>query len=78
MFVYIIKSNKNNRFYIGSAENVALRLEQHNKGENKSTKAYRPWSLAKVEEYSNKSLALKRERFLKSGVGRRVVRNLVG
>ena len=77
MYVYILRSKKCNRFYVGSAEDVELRLRQHNRGENKSSKAYRPWVLARKEEYKDKALALKRERFLKSGAGRRVIRNLL-
>ncbi|MBI5872967.1 MAG: GIY-YIG nuclease family protein [Candidatus Omnitrophica bacterium] len=76
MNVYILCSKSNNRFYVGLTEDVAVRLRQHNRGENRSTKAYRPWALVRVEEYPNKSLALKREKFLKTGIGRKVLRNL--
>ena len=55
MYIYILRSKKNNRLYVGSTEDVRLRLQQHNKGENKSTKAYRPWELAKVEEFEDKA-----------------------
>ena len=77
MYVYILKSKKNDRVYIGSTENVNVRLEQHNRGDNKSTRAYRPWVLVRKEVYQDKALALKREKFLKSGKGRRVVNNLL-
>jgi len=36
--VYILQSKKNNRFYIGSTNNINRRLEQHNKGLVISTK----------------------------------------
>lgn len=78
MYVYILRSKKQKRFYIGSTQDVNLRLQQHNRGENRTTKAYRPWILAKAEEYEDKTLALKRERFLKSGIGRRVIENILG
>ncbi len=77
MYVYIIQSKNNGRIYIGSAKDVNLRLQQHNRGENKSTKAYRPWKLIKLEEYEDKKLALKRERFFKSGKGRIVIKKLL-
>jgi len=78
MYVYIIKSKKNNRLYIGSTDDIALRLRQHNMGNVKSTKAYMPWELIKCEEHQDKTIALKREKFFKSGKGRRVLKNLLG
>ena len=78
MYVYIIKSKKNGRIYVGSTEDVSLRLEQHNKGDSKSTKSYVPWELIRSEEYSDKTLALKREKFFKSGKGSRALKNLLG
>jgi putative endonuclease len=78
MYVYVIKSKENNRLYIGVAENIALRLQQHNSGNCKSTKPYVPWELVRTEEYKDKILSLKREKFLKSGKGRRALKNLLG
>jgi len=77
MNVYILRSEKNGRLYIGVTQDVNLRLEQHNKGENRSTKTYCPWKLVRVEKYKDKLLALKRERFLKTGKGRIAVRNFL-
>ncbi|MFH1170092.1 MAG: GIY-YIG nuclease family protein [Candidatus Vogelbacteria bacterium] len=65
-FVYYLKSDKNNDLYIGSTEDVNKRLGQHNKGRVKSTKSYRPWKLLGYEEYSTRSEAMVREKFLKS------------
>ncbi len=77
MFVYILKSEKDNSLYVGSARNVEQRLENHNKGQSLATKAKKPWILARVEKYNSVSLALKREKFLKSGIGRKVLENLL-
>jgi len=44
-FTYILKSQKNNDIYIGSCENVLIRLNRHNAGKVKSTKGYKPWDL---------------------------------
>ena len=76
MFVYVLRSEKKS-LYVGSTKNIEQRFESHNNGANLSTKSERPWILAKVEEYDNDSLALKREKFLKSAQGRRVLRNLL-
>ena len=75
MYVYILKSQKGNGFYVGVTDNMEERLQYHNRGYNLSTKAKAPWKLVKVENYNNTSLALKREKFLKTGRGREVVRN---
>ncbi|MFC1703720.1 GIY-YIG nuclease family protein [Candidatus Omnitrophota bacterium] len=77
MYVYILESKKCNRLYIGFTEDVATRLKQHNRGENRSTKAYRPWKLVRVEEYKDRALAFKREKFFKTGKGRNVIKNLL-
>ena len=77
MFVYVLRSEKDKSFYIGSTKNVEQRLNSHNSGESLSTKSKRPWVLARVEEYDSGSLALKREKFLKSAKGRRILRNLI-
>ena len=44
-FVYILFSNKLNRFYVGITKNVDSRINQHNKGESTYTSAGIPWSL---------------------------------
>jgi len=46
--VYILQSKKNNRFYIGSTNNLERRFEQHNKGLVISTKNIRPLELKAV------------------------------
>ncbi|MDD3607810.1 MAG: GIY-YIG nuclease family protein [Candidatus Moranbacteria bacterium] len=44
-YTYVLLSQKNKRLYIGSTENLEKRIERHNKGRVKSTKAGRPWKL---------------------------------
>ena len=44
-YVYAIKSVHRNYIYVGISSNIARRLDQHNKGQNKSTKPYRPFFL---------------------------------
>lgn len=64
-FTYIIKSIITGNFYIGFTEDLEKRLEYHNIGLNKSTRNKGPWKLVYKEKYTNKSDAIKRERFLK-------------
>ncbi len=71
--VYIIKSLNNDFRYIGITNNINRRFKQHNLGLVKSTKNYKPFKLAKKEEFSNYKEARVREILLKSGVGRKLL-----
>ena len=65
MFVYILKSIKNDRYYIGSTKDIQKRLIKHNNGEVDSTKKFLPWILVFKQEYPDLSLARKVESRLK-------------
>ncbi len=67
--VYILRSVRRDRYYIGSSENVDKRVKEHNRGRVKSTKAYRPYVVVHTEIYLSKTDALRRERYLKSPSG---------
>jgi len=45
---YILYSSKIDRFYIGSCENMTVRIQQHNASRNKSTKTGVPWEIKKL------------------------------
>ncbi|MBI5457403.1 GIY-YIG nuclease family protein [Candidatus Kaiserbacteria bacterium] len=64
-FLYILKSSALPRHYIGISSNPSRRLSQHNAGEVRSTKGYRPWKLEYVQMFVNKKEARLRELFLK-------------
>jgi len=71
-FVYILKSLKNGKRYVGSTDMLPEeRLKKHNHGSNKFTKRNSPFVLVYQEDCLNKTEARKRENFLKSGVGRK-------
>jgi putative endonuclease len=70
-FVYVLRSAMVARLYIGSSAEPDARLGSHNAGRVRSTKAGRPWERVLLEEYSDRATAEKRERYLKSGWGRR-------
>lgn len=74
-YVYVLRSIDFNRNYTGFTSDIEKRLAEHNSGKTKSTKPYRPWEILFYEEYDNKADALKREKYLKSGVGREYVKN---
>ena len=60
-FVYILYSEKYDRFYIGRSQDLEKRLERHNRGYVKSTKSYRPWTQLYYETFPARSEAVKRE-----------------
>jgi putative endonuclease len=64
-YVYLIQSEVDSSFYIGYTSNLELRLKQHNNGETIYSSRIKPWFLVYSEVFENKTLALKRERFLK-------------
>jgi putative endonuclease len=64
--VYILKSDKNGRYYIGHTNNIKNRIKRHNNGQNKSTKMFRPWKLVYTEKYLTKSEACRRELEIKN------------
>jgi putative endonuclease len=69
-FVYVLKS-KEGFHYTGMSEDLEKRVKEHN---NKSlsfwTKRGTDWKVIFQEDYELKSEALKREKWLKTGVGR--------
>ena len=77
-FVYILESVRNGKRYVGlTSKPVSERLREHNAGSNRWTKANRPCKLLKLEEFTTRSEAAAREKFLKSGVGRRIRDGLI-
>jgi putative endonuclease len=70
-FVYVLQSISNLTRYVGQTDNVNKRLREHNSGKCRYSSGKRPWKLIYQEEYKSRSEAIKRERFLKSGQGRK-------
>ena len=76
-YVYVLWSEILQKRYIGSTGNLNLRIAQHNRGCSRFTKPGIPWQLVYKEEYTTKTEARKRENFLKSGVGRNFLDQLL-
>ncbi len=69
-FVYVLKSQKDDKRYIGLTNNLEKRLALHNCGKVTATKNRRPFKLIYFEEFLDRSEAAKREKFFKTGKGR--------
>ena len=65
-YVYFLKSFINSDLYVGSCEDVEVRLRRHNAGRVRSTKGYRPWKLLGTEEYNTRGEAMRMEKFYKN------------
>lgn len=73
-YVYVLRSSKFERNYVGFTKNLSKRFRQHFAGKNKSTKPYLPWVVLFFETFLPKEEALKREKFLKTGKGREYIK----
>ncbi|MDP2855986.1 MAG: GIY-YIG nuclease family protein [bacterium] len=77
-YVYVLRSLKNNRNYIGTTNNLKRRLQEHNSGRSKYTSLTRPFKLIYFEAFNTRASAVQRELFLKSGKGREWLKNVSG
>ncbi|WPO76871.1 GIY-YIG nuclease family protein [Flavobacterium sp. KACC 22761] len=76
--VYILYSEKFNKNYTGYTSNLIERFKSHNLlGTKGYTLKFRPWKVIHVEFFNSKSEAIKREKYLKTGIGREFIKNLI-
>jgi len=64
-YVYLIKSQKKNIFYIGCTGDLRKRLNEHNKDKSEYTKNKGPWEVRYYEAFFSKDDAFQREKQLK-------------
>ncbi len=76
-YVYILKSDANESYYIGSTKDIYKRLKLHNSGMVTSTKRYMPWRLVYNMEYPSLSDAREKETQIKSWKKRSAIEKLV-
>ena len=76
-FVYALRSDKNNKRYIGcTSKDVQRKLAEHNTGSNQWTKQNGPFRLIYADTFPDIRGAKEMERFLKSGQGRQCLDEL--
>ena len=75
-YVYILRSLADGRRYIGLTNDARRRLQEHNGGHTISTRGRRPFVIDHVEEFDDRNTAREREKYLKSGAGRRYLATL--
>lgn len=76
-YVYILQSMKNQSLYIGYTSDLKKRLQEHNHGLNFSTKPFKPWHLIHYEAYRNIKDATRREKYLKTSQGTRLLKRML-
>jgi putative endonuclease len=63
---YAIQSTIRNYIYVGMTDNLERRLDEHNRGKNRSTKAYTPFILIYTKIFETRLEAREHEKMLKS------------
>ena len=76
-YTYVLKSTKANKLYTGFTNNLRKRFSDHNRGVSTYTKDYRPYVLIYYEACHNEEDARSRELYLKSGMGKRYIKNRI-
>jgi len=64
-YTYVLKSQRFDKYYIGSTSDLKKRIEFHNSSRARYTKRYQPWVLLHSEEFESRQEAVKREYELK-------------
>ncbi|HSE90371.1 MAG TPA: GIY-YIG nuclease family protein [Candidatus Binatia bacterium] len=74
-YVYVLKSRKDGRFYVGCTADLRKRIAEHNDGKTRSTRHRIPFDLLYYEGSRNHTNALHREKYLKTTYGKRYLKN---
>ena len=76
-WVYILRNKSTGKLYTGQTSDIEARLERHNSefGKDRYTRKQEgAWELLYSEKFETRNAAMRRERFLKSGRGRALIR----
>ena len=71
---YVLQSLKNHSLYVGVTVDLKKRFTEHNLGLNQSSKPYKPWKLVYYEACLNEDDAIRREHYLKTTQGQRLLK----
>jgi len=76
-YVYILRSLKNKKYYIGSTINLNRRLTEHNNGKVRYTSLSRPFELVFSQEYKTDSEARQIEYKLKKLKSKVIIERII-
>ena len=74
-YTYVLRSKKDGKWYTGYSGDLRKRLIEHNSAQNFSTKNRGPFEVIYYEACINEKDAKAREKFLKSGPGKKFLKN---
>ncbi len=74
-YTYVLKSKKDGKWYTGCTEDLRKRFKEHNENKIASTKGRGPLEVLYYEACSDKHDAFTREKYLKTGMGKRYLKN---
>jgi len=76
-YTYVLKSLKDKKLYVGWTNDLKNRIVEHNSGNVEATKSRMPLELVYYEACKDKEKAIKREKFFKTGFGRRFLKDRI-
>ena len=76
-YVYVLKSKRNARMYVGRTEDLRRRFQEHRLGKVWTTFRMLPISLLFYEAFSSKADSIRRERYLKTSKGKSTLRMML-
>lgn len=76
-YTYVLRSLKNGNLYIGWTNDLEGRFKKHNSGKVFATRNWRPYRLVYCEACLSKEKAIAREKSLKTGFGRKYLKNRI-
>ena len=76
-YVYVLRSTKSGRLYTGFTSDLRKRLAEHQSSKSPYTKTRGPYELIYYEASTNANDAAAREKYLKTGTGKRYLKNRV-
>ena len=74
-YTYILRSTKNEKWYTGYTRDLRKRFDEHTNGKSIYTKSRGPFTLVYYEACPNEDDAKAREKYLKTGTGKRYIKN---
>ena len=76
-YTYVLRSKKDNDLYVGYTPDLKARVAKHNNGLVKATLYRRPLEIVYYEGCLSKEKAIKREKYFKTGFGRRYLKSRI-
>jgi len=74
-YTYLLQSRKSDKWYTGSTNDLRKRFKDHNDGKSSYTKKYIPYEIIYYEACIDEQDARSREKYLKTGMGKRYLKN---